>query len=476
MRRSYALRLAAAFAGVGIAAAALTAILVNLAFGTRFTSYLQEQQHVRQEQLVVGLVDSYTRMGGWNTGDLLSLRELALMDGGTMRLVDESGTTVWDPSAGAGGQMAAMHREMMGSGPLGPEQRLPIRVQGAVVGTAIIRLPEPGLLPQDVSFRSSVNRLLLLGGIVAGIMALLLGFVLARRATAPARELTRAARALAAGDRSRRVDFKAPDELGEMALAFNAMAETIEEEDRLRRNFAADVAHELRTPLAILRTQVEGLQDGVVEPSSRELSSLHDETLRLTRLVADLETLASADAAGFSMERRPIHLRPELENVVREFAGPYEAEEVRLTAALEDVVVEADPTRVHQVVSNLLSNALKFTPAGGEVGISLVEGDGVALIRVADTGLGIQADELPHVFDRFFRGRGGRARGSGIGLTVARELVRAHGGEIDVESEPGRGTVFTVRLPRTSSPERATFTAPSQRPATVGAEEGGDER
>ncbi|HWO69419.1 MAG TPA: HAMP domain-containing protein, partial [Actinomycetota bacterium] len=247
MRRSFAFRLAAAFAGVGIAAAALTAILVNVAFGTRFERYLEEQRGVRQRQLVAALADSYARMGGWRTSDLEPLAALILMDGGTLRLEDAEGRTVWAPATGAAASaMARMHRQMMGSGPLGPERRLPIEVDGSVVGTAVVRLPEPGVLPQDEAFRASVNRLLLAGGIAAGILAMGLGAVLARRATAPARELTRAARAMAAGHRSHRVEYEGADELGEMARAFNRMADAIEEEDRLRRAFAADVAHELR--------------------------------------------------------------------------------------------------------------------------------------------------------------------------------------------------------------------------------------
>ena len=424
MRRSFALRLAAAFAGIGIAAAALTAILVNAAFGARFEGYLEEQRHLRQRQLVAALADSYRRAGGWDPSDLAPLAALVLMDGGTLRLLDEAGRSVWEPAADPeGSAMARMHRRMMGGGPLGPEERLAIEVDGSVVGTAVVRLPEPGLL------------------------ALGLGVLLARRATAPARELTRAARALASGDRSHRVAVEAADEFGEMAHAFNAMADAIEEEDRLRRAFAADVAHELRTPLAILRSQIEALQDGVEEPGPRALGSLHEETLRLARLVADLETLASAEAAGFSLERRPAPLRPLLEDAVREFAGPFDAADVRLEPRLDDVTADVDPVRIRQVVSNLLSNALKFTPPGGIVRIELGREGGEAVLRVRDSGPGIPPDELPHVFDRFFRGRGARGRGSGIGLTVARELVLAHGGGIVVESEPGRGTTFTVRLP-----------------------------
>lgn len=474
MRRSFAFRLAAAFAGVGIAAAAITAILVNLAFGDRFTAYLQDQRHVRQEQLVAALTESYERLGRWDPADLQGLASLALMDGGTVRLEDPSGRTVWEPTAtGSGAGMAQMHRQMMGGGPLGPAQRLEIVVGGSVVGTVIVRFPEPGGLPQDLSFRDSVNRLLLLGGVVAGLLALVLGIVLARRATAPAKELTETARALAAGDRSQRVSHEADDELGQMAKAFNAMADTIEEEDRLRRAFASDIAHELRTPLAIIRSQIEAMQDGVVTSSGDSLGSLHEEVLRLSRLVADLETLASAEAAGFSLEPRRVRLDELVTASATEFAGPYESAGVALRTELSPVEATVDPTRIHQVLSNLLSNALKFTHAGGRVRVELVQENGQAVLSVADDGPGIAADELPHIFERFFRGRSARARGSGIGLTVVRELVRAHGGEIEVSSQTDRGSTFTVRLP-VSPPPLGPFTVPSQPPATVGPKGGTD--
>jgi signal transduction histidine kinase len=461
MRRSFAVRLAAAFAGVGIAAAAVTAILVNVLFGSRFTSYLEGEQQQVQQELVRSLADSYRRSGGWDVVDLRSLESLALADGGTMRLLDASEDVVWDPSAGPAGRMASVHRAMMGNPPLGPTTELRVLVNGSLVGTAVVRVPLVGVLPQDVAFRSSVNRTLLLGGLAAAIVALSLGFVLARRATAPARELTRAARALAGGDHSKRVDFDAKDELGEMARAFNAMADTIEKEDELRRSFSSEVAHELRTPLAILLTQIEGMQDGVVAADGEALESLHEETLRLSRLVADLETLASAEAAGFSLQKQDVSLRLLLEDVATEFGGLFAADDVTLTTALEDADVDVDPTRIRQVVFNLLSNALKFTPSGGRVHLSSETNGSEAVIRVSDTGLGIPSAELPHVFDRFFRGRAVRAGGSGIGLAVARELVLAHDGSIEVAGTVGRGTTFTVRLPVASRP-RSVFTGASR--------------
>jgi len=476
MPRSFALRLAAAFAGVGIAAAALTAILVNGAFGSRFAGYLDAQQRARQQQLVAALADSYRKTNGWNVTDLESLAQVAFMDGGTLRLTDASGRTVWAPtSTQVGKQTAEIHRQMMGGGALGPEHRLPITVGGSVVGTAVVRLPEVGLLPQDVSFRRSINHLLLFGGIAAGLIALLLGIVLARRATAPARELAGTARAFAAGDRARRVRYDSPDEFGEMARSFNAMGDAVEEEDRLRRTFAAEVAHEVRTPLAILRSQVEAIQDGVVEANPETVASLHEETLRLTRLVGDLETLASADAAAFSLTPRLVSLRPLVEESLREFAGLFEDQVVSVEANLEDVRASVDHSRFRQVIGNLLSNALKFTPSGGRVRVELGSDGSDAVMRVRDSGPGIAPEDLARVFDRFFRAQGVRASGSGFCLTVVRELVEAHHGTVDASNEAGGGAVFTVRLPRASSGSPPSFTGPSHRPLSVGAK-GGDER
>lgn len=483
--RSFAVRLGLAFAAVAVAGAALTAVAVNLGFGARFTGYLERQQQAREVELVAALADAYRRTGGWNPTDLEPVAALALADGGTLTLLDPAGRVVWPTATDRrDGEGNAAHQDGTGhggmghgmAGPvlLGAERRLPVRVDGAVVATAVLRLPATGALPADRTFRAAINRLLLAGGLGAGLLALALGLLLARRATAPARALTRTATALATGDRTRRVQVRTDDEFGQMARAFNRMADHLETEDRLRRDFAAAVAHELRTPLAILRSQIEAMQDGVVPTDPSALASLHEEVLRTGRLVDDLQALAAAEAAGFSLERQPVPLRPLLEEVIRELAGPFAAEGVRLDARLANVVVSGDPTRLRQVVTNLLSNALKFTPQQGVVRVELTGEDGQVVLGVADSGPGIPAEELPLVFDRFFRGRHARAGGSGIGLAVVRELVGAHGGQVQAASPPGHGATFTVRLPA-APPAQRSFTAPSPPPATVGAK-GGDQR
>lgn len=457
MPRSFTSRLALAFAAVGVATAATAALVVNVAFESRFNTYVESQEKARERDIVSTLEDSYARNGGWDADDLSSVVAPMLMDGGQLRVRDGSGRVVWDVStSGENGHVTDVHREMMASGPLGAESHLPLSVDGESVGTADLRLPQAGLLPHDVEFRTSINRVLFGAGLGVALLAILGGVLVARRATRPARALTEASRSLAAGDRSKRVPEEGPIEFEAMGRAFNAMAASLDEEDRLRRRFAADVAHELRTPLAILRSSVEGMQDEVLAATPDQLASLHEEVLRLTRLVDDLETVAAADAVGFSLNVQPLALDRLGMEARTDFEGAFASEGIALEVEVEPVEILGDPLRLRQVIDNLLSNALKFTPSGGTIALTIRRGEGEAIVTVADNGVGIPEGEVPHVFDRFFRGTNSRARGSGIGLSVAHDLVGAHSGTIAVDSKIGKGTTFTVRLPITSTGTRGS--------------------
>jgi signal transduction histidine kinase len=236
------------------------------------------------------------------------------------------------------------------------------------------------------------------------------------------------------------------------------MVAELERSDRLRRNQTADVAHELRTPLTILQGNLEGILDGVYQPDAEHLDLLLDETRRLNRLVEDLRTLSLAEAGQLSLQREPVDLAELLDDVVTSFSGQAEASGVSVKVTSEDVpgalIVPGDAGRLDQVLSNLIANALQNTPAGGAITLNAERSPGGICLKVTDNGRGIPAEDLPNIFDRFWRGDERRQAGSGLGLAIARQLVQAYGGSISVESQLNQGTTFIVDLPD-GSPHRA---------------------
>ncbi len=275
-----------------------------------------------------------------------------------------------------------------------------------------------------------------------------------------------AADALAEGDLSVRVPEYGPGEFGRLARSFNRMAGKLEMAEQQRRNLTADVAHELRTPLHILQGNLEGLQDGVYAPDQEQFEGMLEEIHLLTRLVDDLQTLSLAEAGQLPLHLGPVRIDELLADVVTSFSGQAESANIRL--AVEDhlspgFTIEADADRLNQVLSNLVANGLRYTPSGGTVLLKaspLPEG---ARLVVIDSGQGISPDELPFVFDRFWRGDRSRTRtgkaGSGLGLAIARQLVQAHSGTIGVESQPGTGTIFTIDLFRSGAQHEAGLSA-----------------
>ncbi len=475
----FARRLTLAFAVTAVAGAALTAIVVNLAFGARFSTYVDSQRQAREDQVVGLLTVEYQRAAGWQVASLDRLGSGLVMSGVDVSLLGPGGTPIWSLSqAGTDPAMQAMHNQMMGVSELGPAIPRPVIVNGQQVGIALLRVPQAVLPAADAALRTSVNQALLGGALTAGVVALLVGLLIARRTTARVVELTAAADELAAGHRDRRARVSSADEIGELAASFNTMADAVQREDELRRGFAADIAHELRTPLSILQSHLEAVQDGVVAPEPDVIDSLHEEALRLGRLVADLETVADADAAGFTLDRHEVALAPLIADTLAGLAGHVAESGIEIRTDLAEVSVLADPVRLRQVVTNLVTNATKFTPPGGTITITLQVRDAHAELEVADTGVGIPAEDIPRVFERFFRGATSIGRGSGIGLAVVAGLVAAHDGEISVASDPGQGSRFLVRLPPIAQKPHRRFTgSASPRPSVrvIGAQPPTDE-
>jgi len=269
------------------------------------------------------------------------------------------------------------------------------------------------------------------------------------------RRLAAAAGEIARGNLAVRINERTQDEAGQVGRAFDTMAGALQQQEQARQSFMADIAHELRNPLTVLRGNLEAIQDGLLEPTPEQVSTLHGQSVTLSRLVEDLRTLSLASTGHLELRQQNMDLRQVAGAVVAGFQ-PSAAERgivLSLQAPNELPPVFADPERVGQALRNLIDNALRYTPPGGRVGVSLTaEGDQVA-IAVADTGGGIAPEDLPHVFDRFYRADRSRSRatgGSGVGLAIVKQLVEAQGGGVSAQSEPGRGSTFAFSLPAPS--------------------------
>jgi two-component system, OmpR family, sensor histidine kinase BaeS len=430
------LRLTLAFLAVALAAVGVLAGFAA-AFTAKDVSSLASQQRTDlTSAIAVAAGAAWDKHNSWPSADLAPVLDLAERSGVYVGIRDPAGHLV----ASTPGFTSAVQAE----------SSQPVIVQNERVGTVQARFTGSGLEGADSVLRDALFRAIAGAAGLAALLALLTGLAVARRITRPITRLIAVTRAMAAGDRgSRAGDVRAQGELRELAAAFDQMADTLDREDQIRRDLVAGVAHELRTPIAVLQAGHEALLDGVTEPTPAELSSLRDEVLRLARMVDDLQTMAAADAATLRLDRRPCDLAGIAATAADSLTRRFEAADVALSRRLASVQVLADPRWLHQVVTNLLANALKFTPAGGQVTIVTGAAGADAVLEVADTGVGIPAEELPRIFDRFFRGQGAaQTSGSGIGLAIAAELARAHGGDLTASSQPSQGTQLTLTLPQ----------------------------
>jgi signal transduction histidine kinase len=466
------------FALVTLVAVGMVALAANVVTARQFDRYLRWGGEIRAQRLAPFLAEYYARTGSWEgvngVLDRLSWpgmrRQMGQQLPAVMRdrvvLADAGGVVILD-SQGQD-ESRRLSDRVLGFGE-------PVLVEGQRVGTVLVapweRVPAGSL---ERRFLTAVNRWLLVGGLLAGGVALVLGLYLAWQITAPLRQLRSAAQAIAGGDLSQRVEVTSADEIGDLGRAFNRMAQALEENEHLRRRMMADIAHELRTPLSVIRANVEALQDGVFSLDGESLTPIQEQALLLTRLVEDLRQLALAEAGQLALERQMASLTDLVQLVVESHRPEAKEKGIELAADIPQQLpaLSLDPQRIGQVLHNLLANALRYTPAEGKVIVDcwpfemrqervlsprplsdallpLAEGLWVA-VGVTDTGPGIAPDDLPHVFERFYRGDPSRSRssgGTGLGLAIARQLVEAHGGRITVENGPQGGARFTLVLP-----------------------------
>jgi two-component system, OmpR family, sensor histidine kinase BaeS len=437
-------RLALAFCAVAVIAVAVLALVVAIESRSETQRVSDADGRRTAGEVAASLARAYREHGSWTGAGVDDAAAIAARADAVLIVRDAGGDVVVGPAGGAGrGPGAGRHASAL---------TVPVEEAGRRVGTAELRF-RGGLAREQQRLRNALSEALLVGSAISIVLALLIAAAVSGRIVRPLRRLTSAARRLRAGDLGARAQQSGmPGELGELARAFDAMADAQERDARARTQLVADLSHEVRTPMTILRGNLEELIDGVEEPTPARLASLHEEALRLDGLVEQLDALGRAGVAVPEPDREAV-------DVAELTAAELEALTPRLTAKrltvhddLVSIVVDGDRIKLGQVVANLLSNALKFAPEGGNVDVSVgpLRSDEAALV-VADDGPGMSPAERDRAFDRFWRGSAATGvAGRGIGLAVVREIVLAHGGTVTADEGPRGGARLTVRLPRAS--------------------------
>jgi len=485
MRNSLILKLMGAFLLVIVIGALVMALLTSQATQNAFNLYTTRSGQVWAQRLTPVLADYYAQNNGWEGVD-------ALIQTG---IVAPNSSAGMGPMGNGPGQGRGFGWQAAGAGMMGglgqrliltdaegvvisdtqnallgksiPAKELssgtPVMVNNTRVGTLVVT-------PNDTTgsgtpageFLASVNQAIISSALIAGLIALVLGASLFFQITAPLGKLKKAAVAIAAGDLSHRVLIRSRDEFGKLGQTFNQMAESLAKAETQRQHMAADVAHELRTPLAAIQATLEGMQDGILPVNDEHIAALHTETLLLNRLVGDLSLLSLAEAGQLPLERQEVEPGEFIQQVTERMKSQASLKNIHLEADIPDGLppIWVDPDRITQVLNNLIGNAIRYTPQEGTIALRAAGlGNPIKSIQfsVSDTGPGIDAEELPFIFDRFYRVDKSRTRssgGSGLGLAIVKQLVEAHGGTVAAESPIFRdgqkrefGTRITFILP-----------------------------
>lgn len=474
MRRSLALKLILAFLFVNLLVLGLAALTVRWLTAREFNRLILDQA---QNRFVQDMAIYYQINGSWiGVNEFLRLRSSQPLPGdGVIPPADlgqnrplqpqpvpqaagkdvlQSGSLVFALVDVQGRVLVPAGRFRMGDQLALSELSgtAKIEVNGVVVGHAIPTGDFPPLDVREERYLQRTDLALVYAALGATGIALLLGIWLARTLTRPLGDLTMAIRAMAGGQLEQRVQVNSQDEIGEMAQAFNQMSVELARANQSRRQMTADIAHDLRTPLTVISGYVEALRDQVLDPTVERFDTIFSEVQHLLHLVEDLRTLSLADAGELKLNRQPTIPRVLLERMTAAYAQRAEQHQVRLIVDADDQLpmIQMDVERMAQVLGNLISNALRYTPPGGQICMAADRVASGLRLRVQDTGEGISSESLPYIFDRFYRADASRQREeseSGLGLAIARSLVEAHGGTISVQSILGQGTTFSILLP-----------------------------
>lgn len=448
--RSLRLKLTLAFLFVAVAGVVLVAVIVRQRTKSEFDRFVLDRY---QLDLIEDLTRFYASKHSWDDINAIVIRSPFWRGGqrGTglfpapVTLASDDGLVIFSGLQHEAGQQ--LPENVL-------KRAMPIEVSDETVGWVLFSEPEGGNLAQPESpesdFLNALNQAVIFGALGAVVVALILGILLARTISRPVRAVTDATKMVASGDLGYQVPVATRDELGELASSFNQMSADLARVTEQRRQMTADIAHDLRTPLSVILGYLESLSLGKLEPSTEAFDIMYAKGQHLQHLIDDLRTLALADSGELTLTQRPIEPRLLLEHTALSHMIQAQDRAVTIRVEAEDSLpkIEVDSERMSQVLGNLVANALRHTPKGGEIILSAESLRGAVLLKVSDTGPGIEPHDLPYIFDRFYRSEASRPQNgeSGLGLAIARSIVEAHGGSLTVESALGTGTTFTITL------------------------------
>lgn len=461
MKYSLRTKLAASFAATALICVLLIGVISNIQLEKHFKQYVLQNQEKKNKEIVGLIAAKLQRDGTWDVQSVQDIGIYAMEQGLIIQVKDANDWMIWDAYDFNMGMCQGMLRDMSTSmmqqnpgwqGEL-THKSFPLIRGGEVMGTVDIGYYGPVYYNElDMHFIRTLNNIFISVGAFSLILALLFGAFLSKMISTPITRVMRTAQSIAKGtygDRSHEVS--STFEISQLTETVNNLAETLENQEKLRKRLTGDVAHELRTPLATLQSHVEAMIDGIWEPTVERLSSCHEEITRITRLVSDLEKLAHYESENLILSKTEFPAQEFVERLMQTFETAFSQNQIIPVIDCDSSTLVADRDKLTQVLVNLISNALKFTPPQGTIAVSVRGTPSETRITVSDTGQGIAAADLPHVFERFYRADVSRNRttgGAGIGLTLVKTIVEAHKGTIDVSSEMNKGTQFTLILPK----------------------------
>ncbi|MFR4352108.1 MAG: sensor histidine kinase [Roseburia sp.] len=461
-KRKLITQLSTGFACIALATIALISLASNLLINRQFERYVETQQKEFADRLAEGMANVYDMVTDtWNVGYIHGTGMYALNDGYIIKVYDKNGAVVWDAE---NHDMGSCHQIMDDIVVLMEERRpdfdgefvtnrYDLSQMGASIGALEVSYYSPYYLNENAfQFLDALNRILAVISVAALLGSVISAYFLARRLSEPLSKTIHITKEISDGNYSIRFEAEPrTQELYELTQNINQMAESLEEQESLRKQMTTDVAHELKTPMAIVASHLEAIIEGVWEPTRERLQSCYDEIGHITQLVTDMQRLSQTESGSLKLNKEPVELKAFAEEIVPHFEGQLLEHQLACRVSGDASTVPVDRGRLQQVVSNLLSNAIKYTDDGKQIEIVVENRADGAVLTVADEGIGIPKEEQKKVFERFYRIDKSHSRktgGAGIGLAIVKVIVQAHGGKVELESEKGKGSRFHVYLPK----------------------------